>query len=38
MVLYAPNIIAATSDRLHGFKLAGVLTQAFWNAADWSVS
>lgn len=37
MVLYAPNIIAATSSRLHGFKLDGVLTQAFWNAADWTV-
>ncbi len=38
IVLYAPNIIGATSSRLQGFKLAGVLTQAFWNAADWSVS
>lgn len=37
MVLYSPNIIAATSSRLQGFKLAGVLTQAFWNAADWTV-
>jgi peptide/nickel transport system substrate-binding protein len=38
MVLYAPNIIAAHSDRLQNFKLAGVLTQAFWNAAEWTVS
>ena len=38
MVLYAPNIIGATSSRLQGFKLDGVLTQAFWNAADWTVS
>lgn len=38
MVLYAPNIIAAHSNRLQNFKLAGVLTQAFWNAAEWTVS
>lgn len=37
MVLYAPNILGGVSSRLQGYKLTGVLTQAFWNAADWSV-
>nr|BFE61538.1 peptide-binding protein [Dactylosporangium thailandense] len=38
LVMYVPNTIAATSDRLKGFQLNPSVVDAFWNAADWSVS
>ncbi|WP_238008811.1 ABC transporter substrate-binding protein [Dactylosporangium sp. AC04546] len=38
LVMYVPNTIAATSERLKGFKLNPSVVDAFWNAADWSVS
>lgn len=38
MVMYVPNTIAATSDRLAGFKLNPLVTDAFWNAAEWTVT
>jgi peptide/nickel transport system substrate-binding protein len=37
-VMYVPNTIAATSDRLQGFKLNPSVVDAFWNAADWSLN
>lgn len=37
-VLYVPNTLAATSDRLQGFELNPSIVDAFWNAAEWSVS
>lgn len=37
-VLYVPNTLAATSDRLQGFELNPSVVDAFWNAADWTVS
>lgn len=37
LVMYSPNMLAATSDRLGGFDLAPIATQAFWNAEDWTV-
>lgn len=37
-VLYVPSTLAATSDRLQGFELNPSITDAFWNAAEWSVS
>jgi peptide/nickel transport system substrate-binding protein len=36
-VMYVPNTLAATSNRLQGFKLNPSVVDAFWNAADWSV-
>lgn len=37
-VLYVPDTLAATSERLQGFKLNPLATDAFWDAADWTVS
>ena len=37
-VLYVPDTLAATSDRLGGFKLNPLATDAFWNAADWTIT
>lgn len=37
-VLYVPNTLAATSDRLQGFELNPSVVDAFWNAAEWTVS
>ncbi|PZF86685.1 ABC transporter substrate-binding protein [Jiangella anatolica] len=36
-VLYVPNTLAATNDRLQGFELNPSAVDAFWNAADWSL-
>jgi ABC-type transport system substrate-binding protein len=35
--LYVPDTLAATSSRLQGFKLNPLATNAFWNAAEWTV-
>lgn len=35
--LYVPDTLAATSARLQGFTLNPLATNAFWNAAEWTV-
>jgi peptide/nickel transport system substrate-binding protein len=35
--LYVPNTLAATTERVQGFKLNPLPTQAFWNIADWTI-
>lgn len=35
--LYVPDTLAATSARLQGFKLNPLPTNAFWNAAEWTI-
>lgn len=37
-VLYVPNTLAGTSERLQGFALNASPLQAFWNAAQWEVN
>ena len=38
ILLYSPRTISATSDRLGGYIANPLVTQAFWNIAEWSVS
>lgn len=38
ILLYAPNTITATSDRLVGYSPSPLPTQAFWNIAEWSLA
>lgn len=38
LVLNSPATLAATSDRLQGFELNPSPVDAFWNAAEWTVS
>lgn len=38
VVLYVPNTLAATNDRLTGFELNAQATHAFGNADEWSLS
>ncbi|QYH35279.1 ABC transporter substrate-binding protein [Salinibacterium sp. M195] len=38
MVLYVPNVLGATSDRLQGLDLNPLATDAFWDAAEWTVT
>lgn len=35
--LYVPDTLAATSERLKGFKVNPLPTNAFWNIAEWTV-
>lgn len=37
-VLYSPNTLAATSDRIEGFELNAGVTMPFLEIAEWSVS
>jgi peptide/nickel transport system substrate-binding protein len=35
--IYVPDTLAATADRLQGFKLNPLPTNAFWNASEWTL-